>query len=441
MSMLPPPFPPPKNKPKSSPASGSTSTSSPKAVQPDEALLKRIFKEFEDYKFTEDPVFNAGLPTVFNAIKGKKMSPGLIDRTIAEAQWFYFTTRIKRIPIPFTVYTSYVNAPPHVVPPSPSSSGSSSSSPEDPRLPNNTITQNTSAGKCTGKDKDKGKETKPSRMDHLTEAMRMMETKGTEGQTGLTFDKLCELIREGKAEELKGRDIPDELNPLPPSTSTLSSRPKPWQSQSQAPNTPSSTGTHPSPSQQHYSPDFGIFNAFPSPSTHSPMFGPQTALSGESTPRPYTSSSVSSGNQSTFEEINRMIAEGIDPNYSHHNGLTQNRNQSQDHVRSLDSDEIRLRHNQALEAQYISQVTQNQNQHQGNSPGGIPGFEFINWSAHEDVTQIPQSQSQSLSITNNHTNTNDDIGIDMDIPTIDAHKDEDEKMDDEGESQNEFGDI
>ncbi|WWC72521.1 uncharacterized protein I206_106483 [Kwoniella pini CBS 10737] len=208
MSMLPPPVPASRNRSSSS-ESPSTSSTSTKGDVIDENRIEDTFKEFEDYKFTEDVAFNAGLPTVFSAIRGKKMSPALIDKTIAEAQWFYFTTRIKKNPLPFSVYTQYVDKQ------------TSSNIPLRFDTPD---TPSTKESKPEIEHPDSN-----ARMEHLTEAMRMMGTLGNEAETDLTFDKLVQLIQEGRVEELRGKDIPDELNTSPPSKSTLEARPKPWQ--------------------------------------------------------------------------------------------------------------------------------------------------------------------------------------------------------------------
>ncbi|WVR09734.1 hypothetical protein IAU60_006810 [Kwoniella sp. DSM 27419] len=164
----------------------------------------QFIQAFIDYNFTQDPVFNAGLPTVFDAIRGKRMSPGLIDQTIAQAQWFYFN-KINGLAIPFSAYQAYIDRP------------------RDDSSQTRTTTT-ASAGP-------------DARLDNLGEAIRMMSTddggggagSSGAGQTRLTFERLCELIRDGKADELRGKDIPDEINALPPSEPVMRPKLKPWE--------------------------------------------------------------------------------------------------------------------------------------------------------------------------------------------------------------------
>ncbi|WVQ63262.1 uncharacterized protein L199_001413 [Kwoniella botswanensis] len=396
MSMLPPPFPPTKRQSPtntSTPSTGTAPSSAP--VQHDDAQLKEVFKEFEDYKFTEDPTFNAGLPTVFDAIKGKKMSPGLIDKTIAEAQWFYFTTRIKHISIPFSTYTSYVHRPSQALP-------KTSSPPSE--------TQNETQARPPG----------TSRMDHLTEAMRMMETKGTEGQTGLTFDKLCELIKEGKAGELQGKDIPDELNPLPPSTSTLPSRPKPWQMPVSS--NPSSTNFQQpaqSPTNTYHDPSYDVNNSifgsepYYGATSGFPMLSQPTEINAGNTPKSAVDASFMHLQGSTIglsPQVGSSLSQGIESHFPSAAGNNQNI--------GSDSDQIQNQVN----AQYLSQLSQS------NLPehvGGTPGFEYINWAAHDDYTPLPNRQHFP---TTNGNNMKMDINagsVGYDYNPID----EDENMD------------
>ncbi|WWD08441.1 hypothetical protein V865_006553 [Kwoniella europaea PYCC6329] len=401
MSILPPPFPPAKRQSPtntSTPSSGTAPSSA--SVQYDDAQLKEVFKEFEDYKFTEDPMFNAGLPTVFDAIKGKKMSPGLIDKTIAEAQWFYFTTRIKHISIPFSTYTSYVHRPSQALP------KPSSPPPE---------TQNETQARPPGT-------SSLSRMDHLTEAVRMMETKGTEGQTGLTFDKLCELIKEGKAGELQGKDIPDELNPLPPSTSTLPTRLKPWQMP--ASSSPSSTNfqhSAQSPINTYHDTSYdvnnSIFGSEPlyGATTGFPMLPQPTGINAGNTPNSAVNASFMHLQGPTIglsPQVGSSLSQGIESNFPSAGGNNQNI--------GSDSDQIQNQVN----AQYLSQLNRS------NLPehvGGTSGFEYINWAAHDDSTPLP-NQQHFQSINGNNTNMN----MDMNAGSVGYNYnpiDEDENMD------------
>ncbi|WWC98612.1 hypothetical protein V866_005505 [Kwoniella sp. B9012] len=396
MSMLPPPFPPTKRQSPtntSTPSTGTAPSSAP--VQHDDAQLKVVFKEFEDYKFTEDPMFNAGLPTVFDAIKGKKMSPGLIDKTIAEAQWFYFTTRIKHISIPFSTYTSYVHRPSQALPKTPSPPSE---------------TQNETQARPPG----------TSRMDHLTEAMRMMETKGTEGQTGLTFDKLCELIKEGKAGELQGKDIPDELNPLPPSTSTLPTRLKPWQIPNQA--SQASANFH-QPTQSpistyqdtSYDVNNSIFGSEPyyGATAGFPMSFQVTEINVGNTPNSAVNASfmhLQGPTNGLSPQVGSPLSQGIESNFPSAGGNNQD-------VGS-DSDQIQNQVN----AQYLSQLNQsNLPEHVGDTPG----FEYIDWAAHDDSTPLP-NQQHFQSINGNNMN------MDMNVQPVGYNYNrigEDENMD------------
>ncbi|KAK6906664.1 hypothetical protein I203_100651 [Kwoniella mangroviensis CBS 8507] len=397
--MLPPPFPPTKRQsPTNTCTPSSVTAPSSTSVQYDDAQLKELFKEFEDYKFTEDPMFNAGLPTVFDAIKGKKMSPGLIDKTIAEAQWFYFTTRIKHISIPFSTYTSYVHRPSQVLP-----------KPSSPPSGTQDETQTRPSDSSS-----------LSRMDHLTEAMRMMETKGTEGQTGLTFDKLCELIKEGKAGELQGKDIPDELNPLPPSTSTLPTRLKPWQISNQA--SPASANFHQpaqSPISTYHDTSYDVNNSifgsepYHGATTDFPMLSQPTEINAGNTLNAAANASFMYPQGPTnglSPQVGSPLSQGIESNFPSAGGHNQNI--------GSDSDQIQNQVN----AQYLSQLNQS------NIPehvGFTPGFEYIDWAAHDDSTSIP-NQQHFQSINSNNTN------MDMHGPPVVFgynQEDEDQNMD------------
>ncbi|OCF45688.1 hypothetical protein I317_00591 [Kwoniella heveanensis CBS 569] len=193
----------------SQPQAGPSSSAAPSSKRSPEEMQK-IFEAFEDYKFTEDPVFNDGLPTVFEAIRGKKMSAGMIDKTIAEAQWFYWT-KVNNLPIPFSEYEKHL-ADPLLPPPNPAG--------PPPPVP--------------GTGSDRGAD--------LSEAFRMMELGGTAGQTHLTFANLRQLVIDGKADHLMGKDIPNRTTDTPPSKSTMQARPKPWREQrSQAQSTQPTT--------------------------------------------------------------------------------------------------------------------------------------------------------------------------------------------------------
>ncbi|WVF67941.1 hypothetical protein IAT40_002703 [Kwoniella sp. CBS 6097] len=175
------------------PAGSSSSTNSGPPKRSHEEMQK-IFQAFEDYKFTEDPVFNDGLPTVFQAIRGKKMSPGMIDKTIAEAQWFYWT-KINNLPIPFSEYEKHITQP--LIPPLELA----------------------------------GQPTRSDRGPNLSEAFRMMGLDGSAGQTHLTFENLQKLVVDGQADHLLGKEIPNRTSDLPPSKSSMEARPKPWRKQ------------------------------------------------------------------------------------------------------------------------------------------------------------------------------------------------------------------
>ncbi|KAK1923071.1 hypothetical protein DB88DRAFT_330673 [Papiliotrema laurentii] len=196
------------------PAAATAGPSRP-AAQPD--AYQQIFSEFESYPFTDDPDFKAGLPTVINSIRGAKRSAAQIDEMIGRAQWFYFTRR-KGLDIPWEVYAQHSASPAplrnsEATPPntSPSTTGSH---PEPPRRPTDPATA----------------------MGGLAEARRMMiqdntpTMPGREGESGMSFAMLCRLISDGRAAEVPGiQQIPDQLNALPPSQSTMAARPKPWE--------------------------------------------------------------------------------------------------------------------------------------------------------------------------------------------------------------------
>ncbi|WWC92231.1 uncharacterized protein L201_007185 [Kwoniella dendrophila CBS 6074] len=320
MSMLPPPLPSSIKLNKNQASSVSCIGNSPPllASEHDEGASKQIFKEFEDYKFTEDPVFNAGLPTVFQAIRGKKMTSGLIDKTIAEAQWFYFTTRIKQVSIPFSTYTSFLDQ--HS-----SQSDKSDKSDKSPSSPHQAPKAKDDPGPI-------------QRLNQLTEAMRMMETKGTEGQTGLTFDRLCELIKEGRADELRGKDIPDELNTSPPSQSTLSARLKPWQ---------------------------------------------QSSSSASSTVPPFGSNSSSRSPYTVMQNSNPI---SFAPDHSMHLGSTSNR------LEMSDANERLLQSNTSNQNSSSNGAEQQFLEVQAQSPDYVktPGSEYIDWTAGEEIVNLNQ---------------------------------------------------
>ncbi|WWC65112.1 uncharacterized protein I303_107726 [Kwoniella dejecticola CBS 10117] len=394
MSMLPPPVPSPRrqsSKSASASTPGSTSTSaspagssnSVKGEPTGEDRLNDIFKEFEDYKFTEDPAFNAGLPTVFSAIRGKKMSPSLIDKTIAEAQWFYFTTRIKKNPLPFSVYTQHIEkqTSPNLRSPMDIPSTPPPLQGETNPIPNaNTSPEPSRAS---------------ARMDHLTEAMRMMGNPGTEGQTSLTFDKLVQLIQEGRADELKGKEIPDELNTSPPSESSLNARPKPWQAFNQSTTSPPSVST---PSLDHL---------FSSP--------PQTSLAAMYSISPSQSASSRAldsqdGNPISPEQFDAVMRASM----------------TRDHPPALSNDSasqaIQME-NQTMTQQMQDQAWLDQHlplpalQHSQIGTPGIsvqspttPGFEYINWPGEESMIPHTSSISHAPSGSNaDHTHTSMDV--------------------------------
>ncbi|WVO17396.1 hypothetical protein L204_105088 [Cryptococcus depauperatus] len=145
----------------------------------------QIFKEFENYPFNDDSEFKAGLPTVISAIRDKKLNPSSIDELLSKAQWFFFTRKM-RIDIPWEAYAAYSRSQyGHV----------------------NAATMN--------------------QLNVLTEAKSMMQTLG-DGQHGLSFDMLCRLIHEGRADEVPRVEVPEGLNP---SISALPTRLKPWEMQ------------------------------------------------------------------------------------------------------------------------------------------------------------------------------------------------------------------
>ncbi|KAK4688599.1 hypothetical protein P7C73_g1512, partial [Tremellales sp. Uapishka_1] len=149
--------------------------------QAQQQQIQTVISEFESYSFSDDAEFKAGLPTVVAAIRGRQQTPGQIDEMIGRAQWFYFM-RLKGLNIPWETYIANCNSP------APSASASA---------PN------------------------------LIESFNMMHSPEKQG---MNFDMLCTLISEGRANELPVQQIPQGLNENPASQSSLSARPKPWES-------------------------------------------------------------------------------------------------------------------------------------------------------------------------------------------------------------------
>ncbi|KAK8846518.1 hypothetical protein IAR55_005604 [Kwoniella newhampshirensis] len=181
--------------------SGSASASGSRYTTPGGTRLspdqyREIIQEFKGYPFTLDADFKAGLPTVLAAIRNLRLSALGADEMIAKAQWFYFI-RKKQLDLPWSVYASHLQSP------SPSSSPSSRGTPQNHR-----------------------RQLEPAKL----EGQRMMAPDAVaEGDGGMSFEMLCRLVAEGRADEMKGETIPDELNSAPPTASTLLQRPKPWQ--------------------------------------------------------------------------------------------------------------------------------------------------------------------------------------------------------------------
>ncbi|WVQ95505.1 hypothetical protein IAU59_002602 [Kwoniella sp. CBS 9459] len=289
-----------KSGPSASEATSSTGSDPPKRSQEE---MQKIFQAFEDYKFTEDTVFNAGLPNVYAAIRGKKMSAGMIDKTIAEAQWFYWT-KIHNLPIPFAEYEKHIAQP--VVPPL------------DPAGPSSSST---------------ARDLNAARADDLSEAFRMMEAGGSAGQTHLTFENLRNLILEGKAEQLRGKDIPDGTSNLPPTKSTMQARPKPWRQQEAPPQvsyqpTTGTSALSPVTSlypQSHAQPQFAnqaqasSFASFPSQPQSQPRssapFSQQPSLELFTGSNQYASTSQSQTTMYPLRGQGQLPAQFVDPQY------------------------------------------------------------------------------------------------------------------------------
>lgn len=185
-----------------------------------------IFDEFESYRFSDDPEFRAGLPTVIAAIRGQDRSADQIDEMIGRAQWFYFT-RLKGVSIPWETYARRQRTHPYVDPASPktglvlSRTASPTASPSGlgpaPLPPSS---------------KRPSPQEALQTLNNLAEARQMMKaaSTGEDGDDeGLSFAMLSRLIAEGRTSEVPVRQIPEGTNEGQPSQATMSARPKPWE--------------------------------------------------------------------------------------------------------------------------------------------------------------------------------------------------------------------
>jgi len=115
--------------------------------------------------------------------------------------------RMKGVSIPWEAYASYANAPRQDHPSATPSASPPTLAPSDP-LSRGSTPQGVGAA-ATG----------AGAVDGLAEARRMMAsdsvptTPGREGEAGLSFATLCDLISEGRAADVPGvQKIPDQLN-------------------------------------------------------------------------------------------------------------------------------------------------------------------------------------------------------------------------------------
>ncbi|ORX41045.1 hypothetical protein BD324DRAFT_35251 [Kockovaella imperatae] len=274
--------------PKSGPSKGPTHTSpettTGQATRSDNTITgpwtspsdrAALFEAFEHYRFSDDPNFRAGLPTVIGAIRGTKRSAAQIDEIMGRAQWFYFT-RLYQISIPWESYASWSNG------------NSSRSSTSHPSSSTSSSPRGSSLSRSPTPLHPAPKPRDPMAvLNHLAEAKRMMEdTSGSSssvqssspGDQGMSFSMLCTLISEGRAGEVPVKMIPDQLNTSPPSDSILPTRLKPWEQpqpffthRSVSQTSPSSYNASPPPTVY-----YGLPQAPPFPSgrnsstTHSP---------------------------------------------------------------------------------------------------------------------------------------------------------------------------
>lgn len=140
---------------------------------------------------------------------------------IARAQWFYFC-RIKNLSIPFDTYAEAqirrgATSPPRRSESLPASSSSASSPLNNTPLSNApALTPGSGSASASAGSVGFGprKADPISQLNSLAEARRMMSANTTgEGEDGMSFAMLCELISEGRAGEVSGvKTIPDQIN-------------------------------------------------------------------------------------------------------------------------------------------------------------------------------------------------------------------------------------
>jgi hypothetical protein len=132
---------------------------------------------------------------------------------IARAQWFYFC-RIKNLSIPFDTYAEAQIRRGATSPPRRSESLPASSSSASSPLNNTPLSNAPAPALASGPGLGSRKADPISQLNSLAEAMRMMSASTTgEGDDGMSFAMLCELISEGRAGEVSGiKTIPDQIN-------------------------------------------------------------------------------------------------------------------------------------------------------------------------------------------------------------------------------------
>lgn len=155
---------------------------------PREIQRHALFQEFEQYPFSDDADFKAGLPTVIAAIRSSKRSASQIDEMIGRAQWFYFT-RLKGVCVGWDEYTNWAT---HHQPTSPRTLSPILSATGVP-IP--------------------GQDQNPfAALNNIAEARKMMDGGQGQDSDGMSFGMLCKLISEGRAGNVPVQHIPEELN-------------------------------------------------------------------------------------------------------------------------------------------------------------------------------------------------------------------------------------
>nr|XP_031857519.1 uncharacterized protein CI109_007079 [Kwoniella shandongensis]KAA5524591.1 hypothetical protein CI109_007079 [Kwoniella shandongensis] len=222
-------------------ASGTASVGSGES-QPGQ--YRDLIEEFKGYPFTLDQEFKAGLPAVVAQIRSMRLGPLGADEMVAKAQWFYFT-RKKGVELPWSVYASYIRILEPRSSPSPRTTPKSSS-----------------------------RQLEPAEL----EGQRTMSASAVaEGDGGMSFDMLCRLVAEGKAGDLKGVTIPDELNPAAPTPSTLPQRPKPWEQRTATQTQLGPVHTIPFPPRLSYPPSVSQYTPPAGRKAPSPALNPLAA--------------------------------------------------------------------------------------------------------------------------------------------------------------------